>query len=115
MNEPTERDGIVAIESRTMAGFDADKFHIAVTLVSIGPEDIHWFNQHCDGNWREHLSGRKVEATGHISGLELVLQTDPIFAIQHMRRALAHKLAEEIVGQCEPIMSRYVHGMEVPL
>jgi dihydrodipicolinate synthase/N-acetylneuraminate lyase len=115
MMELPDRDGIEVIESRMMRpDMDADTFRVEVTLVSIGPDDVQWFNENCP-QWRDHLSARRVEAQGNVSGLELVMATDPMALIQHMRKTLAITLADEIVKNMEPITSRYQHGKWVRL
>jgi hypothetical protein len=115
MMELPDRDGIAITESRMMQpDMDADSYRIEVVLVTIGPDDALWFDEHCP-EWRDHMSARHVEAQGRVSGMELVMATDPMHLIRHMRQTLAHALADEIVKNIEPATSRYKHGEWVRL
>jgi hypothetical protein len=110
------RDRLEVSESRLMRpDMDADEFHVAITLVSLGPDDIAWFDQHCESGWREHLSGRKIETRFLLTGFEAMIATNPLELIKRTRIELAMKLAHEIVDHMEPIITRYVHGKQVPL
>lgn len=102
------RDSIEVREDRMMCESDADKFRIAVTLVSFGPDDVDWLNENAQG-WRDHLSCRTVEATGVVAGIELVMAHDPMELIRTMRSHLAYELATHLINQMEPIVSRYTH------
>ena len=103
------RDRIEVGESReAMWNGDADQVRVTVVLVSLGPDDVEWFNEHAPG-WQEHLSSRQVQAQCMISGLDMVMAKDPKEIVRQTRRAIVRKLAQEIAINMEPVLSRYTH------
>ena len=110
------RDGIAINESRRMRpDLDADVHRFSMTLVSMGPADVRWFDENAPPDWRKHITARTVTAEHSVSGVLMVMAVDPIEIIKYGRIELALNLAHEIVDHCEPIISRYVNGEQVNL